>query len=83
MIQLQVIEDDIVTNSDFLQWRADPVTKKVFATLQEYLSSIEDNMISTAVILRPDANVVLANMAGIRDGLEMVLNISLESNNND
>lgn len=67
-----------ITNEEFKLWREQEVTKLLFSALIQEKGRIERDMLSSSIILRPDAQVTLAQMSGKRDALDLVLNMSIE-----
>lgn len=67
-----------ISKSQFSAWKSDPITKQFFKALKEVRDNIEEMMISSDIILSPDANQKLVKLVGNREGIDLVLNTSIE-----
>lgn len=69
-----------MTKSDFIDWKASPVTKQVFAQVQERISDLKSRLVGET--LDPtDANP--AATAGAIRALEFVLDVQFEEGSPD
>lgn len=76
-------EQFLISKEEFGLWKQDLVTKKLMDVLEEEIEAIEGSMLNDNVILKENAAIVLANLAGLREGLRFVRNISIEDIYND
>lgn len=67
-----------LSEGDFKYWSGLDVTKMMIKILQDKIEGLEQVMKSTTTILKPEAQVVLANLAGQRDALNLVISITAE-----
>ncbi len=67
-----------IDSSNFHMWKKDPVTIKLFEALQEVRDSIEMAMIDSNTILEKDSRNSLSRLVGIREGLDIVLQMQAD-----
>lgn len=67
-----------IDNSQFYSWKKDPTTIKLLEALKVMRDSIEKNMTNEEVIFAPNSKQVLARLVGVREGLDLVLNIDVD-----
>ena len=63
---------------EFGQWKQDPITKAVLTWARRGKEQIEAALLSEALILKEGGQLKLSNLAGMRDVLDRVLNLSVE-----
>ncbi len=71
------------SREEFGQWKQDPVTKSFFRWVLEKHTIVEEDMLSEAVIYKPDGQLKLCSLAGMRDILDRINNISVEDLDDD
>lgn len=59
-------------------WKKEPVTIKLLEALQDLRDSVERNMLDADLILDEDSRAKLARLVGIREGLDVVLQIEVD-----
>lgn len=68
---------------DFRRWEKDPVTKEIFSALKEIRRSVNAALTDANFILDGDFSRRAAHMLGKREGIDLVLEISLDDLEND
>jgi len=68
---------------DFIDWKNDPITKEVFKKLKEAVEVIKESMTEGSIIGDPNGLLRLNRMKGEIDGLESVIYIDIEDDNNE
>lgn len=64
-----------INKEDFTNWKNDPITKQIKSVLEDYRQNVEHEMISDRTIRAPDVQRLLERLSGIREGLDIVLNV--------
>lgn len=60
-------------------WKGLEVTKELYKSLKNIRDDIEQQMLNEAVLLSDKCQVELAKLVGIREGIDIVLNLDVES----
>lgn len=69
----------MLNQSDFGQWKDDPMTKLLFEWVQEQKDRLEQDMLSPDVILDgTNGQLRLSNMAGMKEILDVILCLQVE-----
>lgn len=63
---------------EFRTWKRDIVTQAMYKALQEVREDIELNMTDSNIILDPQCQVKMAKLLGMREGLDLVLEMTFE-----
>lgn len=71
-----------LSKNDFVSWKRDPVTKKIYAALRELRASIEEEMISDEVIHQEGIGRI-KYLSGVREGINQILHLSTEEFDNE
>ena len=64
--------------TNFRTWMKDPVTVALFSTLEEVREEIEAGMENSDNISASDCHLRMMKLLGIREGIDLVLNINYE-----
>lgn len=64
--------------TNFRTWMKDPVTLALFSTLEEVRDEVEAGMLNSDNISASDCHLRMMKMLGIREGIDLVLNINYE-----
>ena len=68
--------------SNFRIWMKDPVTVELFRVLKEVRNHVELGMTDASNISATDCHLRLTKLLGIREGLDLVLEITCEDLDN-
>ena len=67
-----------ITKEEFDLWRSHTITLQMFEALEELKADVEENMKDDSLIMSADAQVRLARLSGVREGINTVLNLDVE-----
>lgn len=67
-----------ITKQDFSFWKNQVVTKEFYMALEGIRTKIEEQMLSNEVISSPNGHLTLNRLAGIREGIDLVLCMSTD-----
>ena len=67
-----------ISKQNFVTWKNDVVTVKFYAALKELRSRIEEQLLQDSIISHMEGHLTLNRLAGIREGLDQVLMLSIE-----
>jgi hypothetical protein len=73
----------MLSKQEFGYWKQEAITKAVFTWAKEKQRFIEEDMLSRSVILKEGGQLKLCELAGMRDILDQLINLSIEDLNND
>lgn len=62
----------------FNGWKDHPVTKAVFKRLEQIQEDIRNEMLDSHTIMRQQSDKHLAFLAGERESIELIFNLSIE-----
>lgn len=68
---------------DFRIWKKDIITESLYKALKEVRANIEKEMTDSYIILDPQCQVKLSKLLGIREGLDLVLEMTFEEMSNE
>jgi hypothetical protein len=68
----------MIDESEFAGWKKLPVTKALFSRLQEVREEVEQQMLNSEVIMSGDSTRLLSQLVGLRNGIDLTINISLD-----
>ncbi len=71
-----------LSKNDFVCWKRDPVTKKVYAALRELRASVEEEMLLDETIHQEGIGR-LRYLSGVREGINQILLLSTEEFDDD
>ena len=74
---------EVVTKEMFTVWRQDPVTKQIMDRLQDLREQIQHGLKDEAIILCDSGQLKLARLLGQRDGLDVLLNIQYDEDEDE
>lgn len=63
---------------EFRTWQSDIVTQGLYKALKEVREDIEREMTDAYTILDPQCQVKMAKLLGVREGLDLVLEMTFE-----
>lgn len=72
-----------ITKSQFLGWKCDIITQEILKDLIDLRKAIEDDMLNANNIFHKNSKQILARLVGYRDGVDVVLNLSVEDFDDD
>lgn len=72
-----------ITKSQFISWKHDIITQEFYKALQELRIEIEEQLLNADNIFKIDSDKVLARLVGQREGIDTVLNLSIEDYEDD
>lgn len=64
--------------SNFRTWKKDPITIALFKALEDVRKNIESGMINANNILAEDCQSRMTKLLGMREGIDLVLEITCE-----
>ena len=64
-----------VTLTDFRQWKADRVTKRIFALLEERREEINRDLTDANAVMTDDWHKHAIKLVGEREGIDLILQI--------
>lgn len=72
-----------INKQDFISWKNHEVTKEFYKVLEELKDQIEEQMLNDGIISATNGHLALNRLAGIREGINQVLFISVEDMDNE
>lgn len=72
-----------ITKSEFVSWKNSVVTKKLFESLNSLIEEINTTILDASVISSPDAHTKIMRLLGQREGVEFILNMSVDDCDED
>ena len=63
---------------NFSNWKNDIVTVKLFESLKDIRDGVERSMTDANLIMKPDGLRDLARLVGLREGLDIVLEMTID-----
>lgn len=67
-----------ITNEMFHIWKKEPVTKALMEALLAYRADLNEAMTNSDVIEEKDSRAKLLRMIGLREGIDLVLNLEVD-----
>lgn len=64
--------------SNYRTWKKDVVTKALFKSLKEARELVSDAMVNSDTIMRDDCSRNMAKLLGMREGIDLVLEMTFE-----
>jgi hypothetical protein len=71
-----------VNKQEFVSWKRDPVTKKIYEGLKVLRASVEEEMLSDNTIHQEGIGRI-RYLSGVREGINQILYLSIEDFDND
>lgn len=68
----------VLTKDTLTKWKNDPFTQEVLVNIKQLRASIQESMLDEDLILNPNGQIRLARLLGQREGLDLLLNIHHE-----
>lgn len=76
------MSDSDISVTNYRIWKQNPVTIKLFKFLKELRIDLEMQMLDGAVIMHHDSEKFLSKLLGMREGLDLILQMEFEDINN-
>ncbi len=68
--------------AEFRLWQSLDVTKKFYRIIEVFDEEAKEEILNINC-MSPNANVLLAKLSGLREGLDVILNLSIEEIENE
>lgn len=69
----------MISTEEFGMWKRHEVTKELHVVLTKLKEDVEEQMLNEAILLSDRCQIELARLVGLREGIDLVLNLDAES----
>jgi len=73
----------MISAEEFGMWKQHEITKKLFDALENYKKDAEEAMTNPSLIMSDRCQRELARLVGLIEGINLVLNVNVESVEDD